>query len=72
MRVRPLSTAGIALALLLAGNSGAVAPPLAAEHLVVATLPALSPHWVFVYDTALNYETDARVYVYDGDRRQYD
>ena len=67
MRVRQLSTAGIALSLALAGNA-ATPPPLAAEHLVVAQLPAPSPHWVYVYDTALDHETDYRVHLFDGDR----
>ena len=68
MRVRPLSTAGIALSLALAGTATATPPPLPAEHLVVAQLPAPTPHWVYVYDTALDHETDYRVQVFDGDR----
>jgi len=68
MRVRPLSTAGLALLLSLARGAWAVPPPLPAEHLVVAQLPAPTAHWVYVYDTALDHETDYRVHVFDGDR----
>ncbi len=68
MRVRPLSTAGIALSLAFAGSALATPPPLPAEHLVVQQLPPPTPHWVYVYDTALDHETDYRVHVFDGDR----
>lgn len=49
-----------------AGAAGAV-PPLPAEHLGVAKLPAPSPHWVWVFDESNNNETDMRLYLYDGD-----
>jgi len=45
----------------------AVPPPLSAEHLTVTTLPANSPHRVYVLDEAFNNEIDARVNVFDGD-----
>ncbi len=45
----------------------ALPPPLPAEHLTIETLPARSPHWVFVVDYAFNNEIDARVHLFDGD-----
>ena len=54
-------------ALLIAFGAGAVPPPLAAEHLEVARLPAASPHWIWAFDESLNNETDSRLYLYDGD-----
>lgn len=67
MRARTLSAASLAMSLVVAGIARAT-PPLPAEHLDVARLPAQTPHWAFVYDAATNYETDARIYVYDGDK----
>jgi methylamine dehydrogenase heavy chain len=53
---------------LLAARVLAAPPPLPAEHLTIERLPPRSPHWVYVYDEAFANETDARVYLYDGDR----
>jgi methylamine dehydrogenase heavy chain len=50
-----------------AARAAGPAPPLPAEHLGVATLPAASPHWVWVFDESNNNETDMRLYLYDGD-----
>jgi methylamine dehydrogenase heavy chain len=50
-----------------AGAAGTQPPPLPAEHLVPAKLPAASPHWVWVFDESNNNETDMRLYLYDGD-----
>lgn len=59
---------GACLALLTAFAAGAAAPPpLPAEHLELAKLPARSPHWVWVFDESNNNETDMRLYLYDGD-----
>ncbi len=69
MHARTVLAAGITV-LGLAATSAHAAPPLAAEHLDVTRLPARTPHWVFVYDAAITYETDARYYVYDGDRNR--
>jgi methylamine dehydrogenase heavy chain len=59
-------------ALLLSLTVGAPAraeppPPLQAEQLTVAKLPARSPHWVYVYDAAFENEIDSRVQLFDGD-----
>lgn len=60
--------AWLALLLSLAATATAgAAPPLPAEHLEVARLPAPSPHWIWIFDEALYNETDARLYLYDGD-----
>jgi methylamine dehydrogenase heavy chain len=62
---------GACLALLTALAAGAaVPPPLPAEKLGLATLPAASPHWVWVFDESNNNETDMRLYLYDGDARR--
>jgi methylamine dehydrogenase heavy chain len=53
---------------LLAARVLAAPPPLPAEHLTIERLPPRSPHWVYVYDEAFDNETDARVYLYDGER----
>ncbi len=59
---------GAWLALLAAFAAGAAGtPPLPAEHLGPTTLPAPSPHWVWVFDESNNNETDMRLYLYDGD-----
>lgn len=42
-------------------------PPLPTEHLTVQSLPARSPHWVFVVDYAFSNEIDGRVHLFDGD-----
>lgn len=68
MHARPLTTAAIALT--LAGAASALAappPPLAAEHLVVAQMPASNAHRVYVFDTAEDHENDYRIHVFDGD-----
>ena len=63
-----LCRSAVALCLLGAALAQAAPPPpLPAEHLTVAHLPARSPHWVFVYDNAFANEIDARVHLYDGD-----
>ena len=56
-----------ALLALLTGFAAAAAPPLPAEHLDVTHLPPPSPHWMWVFDEALNNEIDTRLYLYDGD-----
>ncbi len=62
---------GACLALLTAWAAGAaVPPPLPAEHLGLATLPAASPHWVWVFDESNNNETDMRLYLWDADARR--
>ena len=54
-----------------AANTGGVAdalpPPLPAEHLEVAKLPPWSAHWAYLLDFSFANETDARLYLYDGD-----
>ena len=52
------------LALAVVANA---APPLPAEHLEIARMPARSPHWIYVFDEILASQTDSRIYVYDGD-----
>ena len=56
-----------AFALGITAIAWAVPPPIAAEHLEIARLPARSPHWIYVLDNALYNETDSRIYLYDGD-----
>jgi methylamine dehydrogenase heavy chain len=58
---------GLGFALGLARAAG-VPPPLAKETLDVTRLPAPGPHWAYILDLATYNETDARVFVYDGDR----
>lgn len=65
-----MRSAHLAYALLgvaLATRGGAVPPPLPAEHLTVQSLPARSPHWIFVFDEAFENELDERLHLYDGD-----
>ena len=64
---RRLPRASLALLIALAATAGAESPPLPAEHLEVARLPAPSPHWIYVFDESLYNETDSRIYLYDGD-----
>ncbi len=45
----------------------AVPAPLSEERLTVAKLPAPTPHWVWIFDDALNNEIDMRMFLYDGD-----
>ena len=74
MRLSGPSLLGVLL-IAFAGNSALAAttapepapPPLAAEHLKVEAMPAWSPHWLYAFDDSFNNETDARVWVYDGD-----
>ncbi|GAC1693621.1 MAG: hypothetical protein PVS2B3_03120 [Steroidobacteraceae bacterium] len=47
--------------------ASAVPPPLPAEHLTVARLPAQTPHWIYVFDAAFINEIDSRVHLFDGD-----
>jgi len=49
----------------------AAPPPLATEHLTVATLGPPSPHWAYVLDLATNNETDERLLVFDADRNEH-
>ena len=44
-----------------------VPPPLPAEQMTVATLPAPSPHRLYVYDYNFDNEIDTRIQVFDGD-----
>jgi methylamine dehydrogenase heavy chain len=57
---------GVALSARALG-APAVSPPLPAEHLTVAQLPAKTPHWVYVFDEAFINEIDSRVHLFDGD-----
>jgi methylamine dehydrogenase heavy chain len=45
----------------------AVSPPLPAEQLTVATVPAPSPHRLYVYDYNFDNQIDTRIQVFDGD-----
>ncbi len=69
MRARRLGVASVGL--LLGAAAMAEPPPLATEHLDVAHLPNPSPHWAFVYDMASANQTDARVWIFDGDRYEH-
>jgi methylamine dehydrogenase heavy chain len=71
MSVPTVSAASLCLALALTGSAAAVPPPLPAEHLEVAHLPPMNPHWVFIVDEALFNEVDARIFVYDGDHHRH-
>ena len=51
----------------LANGAAFAAEPLAAEQFTVQSLPAKSPHWVYVVDEAFYNEIDARVRLFDGD-----
>ncbi len=68
---RPLRARALALtvasAVLAAAASAAVPPPLPEEHLTEAKLPAPTPHWVWVFDDAINNEIDMRLHLYDAD-----
>jgi len=55
------------LGVALAAATVALPPPLPAEHLMVQTLPARSPHWIFVFDEAFENELDQRLHLFDGD-----
>ena len=59
--------AWLALLTAFAAAASGAAPPLPAEHLEIARLPARSPHWIWVFDESINNETDTRLYLYDGD-----
>jgi methylamine dehydrogenase heavy chain len=50
-----------------ASAANAAQPPLAPEHLTVASLGPRSPHWVYVLDYAFNNEIDSRLQFFDGD-----
>ena len=68
MRSAHLLCAALSWQLLAAHVLAAPAPaPLPAEHISIEPLPPRSPHWVYVYDEVFDYETDARVYLFDGD-----
>jgi methylamine dehydrogenase heavy chain len=56
-----------ALLALLINGSAMAAPPLAAEQFTIESLPAKSPHWVYIVDEAFANEIDARVRLFDGD-----
>jgi methylamine dehydrogenase heavy chain len=56
-----------ALLALLVNGSAIAAQPLAAEQFTVESLPAASPHWVYIVDEAFANEIDARVRLFDGD-----
>jgi methylamine dehydrogenase heavy chain len=55
------------LGVVLAVPAVAVPPPLPAEHLTVQSLPAKTPHWVFVFDEAFENDVDQRLHLFDGD-----
>src|SRR5579863_8737258 len=57
---------GVALSARALG-APAVPPPLPAEHLTVAHLPAKTAHWVYVFDEAFINEIDSRLHLFDGD-----
>lgn len=57
----------VALLALLVNGSAFAAEPLAAEQFTVESLPAKSPHWVYIVDEAFANEIDARVRLFDGD-----
>jgi methylamine dehydrogenase heavy chain len=59
--------AGLGLAVGIA-NAAGTPPPLAKETLTVTHLPPAGPHWAYVLDLATSNETDARIFVFDGDR----
>lgn len=67
--MRPFRSGVTILALLGSSylTAAPVPPPLPAEHLTVETLGKISPHWVYVFDEALNNEIDMRVLLFDGD-----
>jgi methylamine dehydrogenase heavy chain len=56
-----------ALLALLVNGSAMAAQPLAAEQFTIESLPAKSPHWVYIVDEAFANEIDARVRLFDGD-----
>ncbi len=67
-RVASRALVGTGLLVAAAGTvHGAVPPPLPEEHLTVAKLPAPTPHWIWVFDDAINNEIDMRLHLYDGD-----
>ena len=66
-RTRLLVAAGLGLAVGIA-NAAGTPPPLAKETLDVTRLPPPGPHWAYVLDFAISNETDARIFIYDGDR----
>ena len=68
---RLLSSLVLASTLVMVGAAGtatgATPPPLPEEHLTVAKLPTATPHWIWVYDNAINNEIDMRLHLFDGD-----
>ena len=70
--MRTATRSAVCLGIVLAiGRASAVPPALAPEQLTVARLGSPSSHWVFVFDEALNNETDSRIYLYDADRHEH-
>ncbi len=65
------SPLGIALVALVATaalkNALAVPPPIAEERLTLTKLPAVSPHWIWVFDDSINNGIDLRMHLFDGD-----
>ncbi len=62
-----LALAGTLAGLCATPALAATPAPLAEEHLTVAKLPAPTPHWIWVFDDAINNEIDMRLNLYDGD-----
>jgi methylamine dehydrogenase heavy chain len=67
-----LSTGSVVLVLSLTLPARAEAAPLPADPLaVVATLPAPSPHWVWVNDFVFPHMTDGQAILVDGDSGRF-
>ncbi|WP_241302758.1 amine dehydrogenase large subunit [Burkholderia stabilis] len=62
---------GVALMFMLAALTTAGAtPPLRTETLSVEPVPQPGPHWVYLIDAANSHMVDAKLIVYDADRRR--
>jgi methylamine dehydrogenase heavy chain len=65
-------TGVVALLVLAAPLAPAASAPLAVDQLgIVATLPATSPHWVWVNDVVFPHMTDGQALLIDGDSGQF-
>jgi len=67
MRIVQSLFAATVMWVLAASVSAEIKPPLAAEQVSVNPLPPRGPHWVYIFDEALNNEIDSRVILFDAD-----
>jgi methylamine dehydrogenase heavy chain len=70
MRTRDVWTFAAALVALGTCAASAATPALQTEALHVEPVPVPGPHWVYLVDAANSHMIDARLVVYDADRRR--